>query len=38
MTGEWVRRHNEKRYDLYSPNIIRVIKIGMGGECGTYGG
>jgi hypothetical protein len=26
VTGEWRRLHNEKRYDLYSPNIIRVVK------------
>ena len=33
-----MRLHNEERYDLYSPNIIRVIKNGMGGACDTYGG
>ena len=27
VTGEWIKLHNEKLYDLYySPDIIRVIK------------
>jgi hypothetical protein len=26
VTGEWRRLHNEWLYDLYSTNIIRVIK------------
>jgi hypothetical protein len=26
VTGEWRRLHNEGLYDLYSPNIIPVIK------------
>jgi hypothetical protein len=26
VTGEWRRLHNEEPYDLFSPNIIRVIK------------
>jgi hypothetical protein len=26
VTGEWRRLHNEELNDLYSPNIIRVIK------------
>jgi len=26
VTGEWRRLHNEKLNDLYSPNIVRVIK------------
>jgi hypothetical protein len=25
-TGEWRRLHNEKLYNLFSPNIIRAIK------------
>ena len=25
VTGEWRRLHNKEIYDLYSPNIIRVI-------------
>ena len=25
VTGEWRRLHNEKLYELYSPNIIQVI-------------
>jgi len=26
VTGEWRRLHNKELYDLYSRNIIRVIK------------
>jgi hypothetical protein len=26
VTGEWRRLHSEKLYDLYSPNILQVIK------------
>jgi hypothetical protein len=26
VTGKWRRLHNEELYDLYSPNIIRMIK------------
>ena len=26
VTGEWRRLQNEERNDLYSPNIIRVVK------------
>ena len=26
VTGEWRKLHIEERYDLYSPNIIRLIK------------
>jgi hypothetical protein len=26
ITGEWRRLHNEELNDLYSPNIIQVIK------------
>ena len=26
VTGEWRRLHNEELNDLYSPNIVRVIK------------
>jgi hypothetical protein len=26
VTEEWRRLHNKKPYNLYSPNIIRVIK------------
>jgi hypothetical protein len=26
VTGEWIRRHNEELYDLYSQNITWVIK------------
>jgi hypothetical protein len=27
LTGEWRRLHNEKLYELQSPNIIRMIVI-----------
>jgi hypothetical protein len=27
VTGEWRKLHNEKLKDLYSPNIIRVLKL-----------
>ena len=26
ITGEWVKLHKEELTDLYSPNIVRVIK------------
>jgi hypothetical protein len=26
VTGEWRRLHNEELHDLYSPDIIRMIK------------
>jgi hypothetical protein len=26
VTGEWERLHNEELYDMYLPNVIRVIK------------
>ena len=26
LTGEWRKLHNEELNDLYSPNIVRVIK------------
>jgi len=26
VTGEWRKLHNEELHDLYSPNIVRVIK------------
>jgi len=26
VTGEWRRLHNEELNDLYSPNIVRMIK------------
>jgi hypothetical protein len=30
VTGEWIKLHNEKLYDLYcSPNIVRVTKSRM---------
>jgi len=27
VTGEWRKLHNEERNDLYSTNIVRVMKI-----------
>ena len=46
VTGEWRRLHNEELNDLYSPNIVRVIKsrrmrwaghvAHMGEERGVY--
>jgi hypothetical protein len=27
VTGEWRKLHNEELHDLYSPNIVRVIKL-----------
>ena len=38
VTGEWRKLHNKELNDLYSPNIVRVIKSrrmriqGFGGE------
>ena len=29
VTGEWRKLHNEELFDLYSPNIVRVIKSRM---------
>jgi len=29
VTGEWRRLHNEELNDLYSPNIVQVIKSRM---------
>jgi hypothetical protein len=26
VTGEWRKPHNEELHDLYSPNIVQVIK------------
>jgi hypothetical protein len=26
VTGEWKKLHNEELHDLYSPNIVQVIK------------
>jgi hypothetical protein len=26
VTGKWKKLHNEELNDLYSPNIVRVIK------------
>ena len=33
---EWRKLHNEELNDLYSPNIVRVIKS-IGGTCSAYG-
>jgi hypothetical protein len=41
VVGEWRKLHNEELNDLYSPNIVRVVKIKkneMGWTCGAYGG
>jgi len=38
MIAHWVRSHNEKFHDLYSPNILWLMKFEMGGACGKYGG
>jgi len=27
VTGTWRKLHNEELYDLYPPNIIRMIKL-----------
>jgi len=40
LTWELRRLHNEELCDLYSPNIMKVIKISkwMERDCRTYGG
>ena len=39
VTGEWRKLNNEDHYNLYSSNIIWVIKKNeMGGECSKNGG
>ena len=36
VTGEWRKLHNEELNDLYSPNIVRVIKNSdVGWACST---
>jgi hypothetical protein len=37
VTGDWKKLHNEELYNLYSPNITRVIKSRMEFG-GAYGG
>jgi hypothetical protein len=40
VTGEWRRLHNKEIYDLYSPNIVQVIKsrrIGLVGHVACMG-
>jgi hypothetical protein len=39
MMGDWRNLHNEELHNLYSPNIIRMIKEDeMGRACSTNGG
>jgi len=38
MIADWVRSHFEKFHDLYSPNILWLMKSEMGEACGKYGG
>jgi hypothetical protein len=41
VTEEWRKLHTEELNDLYSPIIVRVIKIEkneMGGACSVFGG
>jgi hypothetical protein len=40
VTGEWRKLHYKELNDMYSPNIVRVIKsekYEMGGACSTKG-
>jgi hypothetical protein len=41
VTGEWSKLHNEELRNLYSPNIVRVIKSRrkrLDGICSADGG
>jgi hypothetical protein len=37
VTGDWRKLHNEELHNLYSPNIIRMMRK-MGGACSSNGG
>ena len=38
VTWEWKRLRNEELYDLYSTNIMHVMKSNEMRACGMYGG
>ena len=38
VTGDWRRLHNKELYDMYSSNIIQVIKNEKGSVSSRHGG